>query len=45
MLIFAFASAEKILAAIPELFFIPRPTTAISARSDSSSIESGFTAR
>ena len=42
MLIFAFARAENILAARPELFLIPRPTTAISERSDSSSMLSGI---
>lgn len=37
-LIWACASAEKILPAVPLVDFIPRPTIAISARSDSSSI-------
>ena len=41
----ACANAEKILPAVPRVWRIPRPTTAISARSDSSSISSGFTAR
>ena len=42
MLMLACASAEKSLPAVPRMDFMPRPTTAISARSDSISIESGF---
>ena len=44
-LIFACASAEKILPAVPRVDFIPRPTTAISAKSPSNSMLSGFARR
>ena len=39
---FACANAEKILPAVPLVDFIPRPTTAISDKSDSISMLSGF---
>ena len=42
---FACASAEKILPAVPRVDFIPRPTTAINARSPSNSMLSGFARR
>ena len=43
-LIWAWARAEKILPAVPRVERIPLPTIAIRARSDSSSMWSGFTA-
>ena len=40
-LILACARAAKILAAVPRIAFMPRPTTAITARSDSNVTTSG----